>query len=95
MPGEGPREPHGPRQRALAGAHATWVGETWEAIRSALHNHPESVALALVVIGLVVRPKGTLATVWWSGTGVGSLIALWCCGEAANSGAAEKGPACC
>ena len=51
------------------------VGGRWRAIRSVPRDHPELVALASVLIGLVVRPKGALGTAWWGGTAIGSLIA--------------------
>ena len=58
-----------------AAAHPSGDGAARRVIRVALRD-PELVALAFVVVGLVVRPKGALGIAWWGGTAVGSLIAL-------------------
>ncbi len=40
-----------------------------------IRGRPEFVAIAFALVGLLVRPKGALATVWWGGTAAGSLVA--------------------
>ena len=65
-----------PVRDPAAAADATWEGAGRLAIQSALRDHPELVALAFVLVGLAVRPKGALGTAWWGGTAIGSLIAL-------------------